>query len=161
MTSESFLGGEPEEIKRTLDHIVDEAEQRHQQFSAARQQIDAVTMTARSPDGTVQATVRSSGALLDLVLTDRVTRMRPGEISAQVLSCVQRAQTMIVDQVQAILRDTVPADDAIADEVVAGFSDRFPARPDQDAGHRTDARPHEMRLGSVDDDDWADQSFLR
>ncbi|GDY32302.1 YbaB/EbfC family nucleoid-associated protein [Gandjariella thermophila] len=180
MGSGPMFGRDPEAVTRMLDDITAQARQRHQQFAMVRQKIEAVTVTERSPDGVVRATVNSGGALTGLALTDRARQLSPNEIAARVLACVQRAQARIAERVRDIVAETVPGDDPAAAKIVAGFRGRFP-EPPADAGTRTEPAA-EIRLGELaqeppappkpaprrqgapsddGDDDWAHRSFLR
>lgn len=114
-----------------------------------RQQIEAVSVTEKSRNGAVRATVAASGALIDLVLTNRVHQMAPAEIASQVTACVQRAQARIADRVQQVVQDLVPGEDPAGRAVVASFRDRFPEPPPP----LPDSGPTQMRFGPPHDDD--------
>jgi hypothetical protein len=153
------LEGDPERITRDLDALVEQSQRRFESFTAAQQQIDHVTVTERSPDGSVQVTVRSSGALTDLVLSDRIRSMPPRQVAATILSCVQVAQARIVDHAAAILQNKAPGD-PLAAEFLADARQQFPT---PQAIHQPppppSARP--VRPRPVDEeDDWGGRSVL-
>lgn len=128
MTSGTLFGGNPDDTVRSLDEIARKARERHQRFAVVREQVQGVAVTEQSPDGAVRVTVQSSGALTDLVLSDKVRQMNPNRLASHVLSCVQRAQGRLADRVQAIVDGAAP-DDETGRRIVESFRDRFPQPP--------------------------------
>jgi hypothetical protein len=78
--------------------------------------------------------------------------MRPSEVAAQVMACVQRAQARIADRVQDIVAQAVPADDETGQHIVSSFRDRFPEPEpgDEQGGGQGQGG---MRLGEIEEDE--------
>jgi DNA-binding protein YbaB len=152
-----WAGVAHEGVMRDLDALVEQSQQRFELFSAAQQQIDQVTVTERSPDGSVQVTVRSSGALTGLVLSDRIRSMMPSQVAAMVLSCVQVAQARIADNVAAILQSKAPGD-PLTHEFIAEAREQFPA---PQVVHQPPPPPRARPVRPRDDgDDWDGRPVL-
>lgn len=129
-----------------LEDAVEQAIRRHEVFSAADREIDAVTVTERSPDGAVEVTVRSSGALVDLTCTERIRTMPPRQVAATIQACVQAAQAGIARRVQEILRRAAPGD-PLVDELVAEADKAFAPPPAPTA-----TAPRDLGIGAIHDD---------
>lgn len=115
------MTSDPDAVERVLDRWVAEAEQRAARFTKAREEISAVVVTEEGAGGAVKVTVRSDGALVDLVFSDRVRSIFPRELAAVVLACVKGAQARIAERVSTILAETVPEEGALAERIVAGY----------------------------------------
>lgn len=118
---QQMLSSDPDAVERVLDRWVAEAEQRAARFTKAREEISAVVVTEEGAGGAVKVTVRSDGALVDLVFSDRVRSIRANELARVVLACVQGAQARIAEQVRAILAETVPDEGELAERIAAGY----------------------------------------
>jgi hypothetical protein len=142
-----------------LEDVVEQAIRRHEVFSAADREIDALTVTERSPDGSVEVTVRSSGALMELTCTDRIRTMPPQQVAATVRACVQAAQAGIARRVQEILRQAAPGD-PLVDELVAQADKAFappPAAPSTPPG----TAPRGLGIGEIQADPLRPQPAYR
>src|SRR2546425_277225 len=132
------------EAMRALEDSIARTEQTYEQYAAARRGIEALTAVGRSRDGVAQATVRSSGAVVEILLTDRARSLSPQQIAADVLAAVQQAQSAIVDDVESVLRATVD-DEELTQDVVADARAKF-ARPP------APRQNNELRLGYGEDE---------
>lgn len=128
MTSGTPFGGDPDDTIRSLDEIARKARETHKRFAAMREQVQEVAVTEQSADGAVKVTVQSSGALKDLVFSDKVRQINPSRLASVVLHCVQRAQARLADRVQDLVDGAAP-DDETGRRIVASFRDRFPQPP--------------------------------
>lgn len=180
MSDQSLLSGGPEEIRRKLNAMVQDAERRSERFSAVRQQIESSTIDEESPDGAVRVSVRASGALAGLQLSDRVRQLAPSQIASLVMATVGRAQGKIAQRVRQIAEDNgVGADPATA-TMVARFTDEFPESEPEESPKGSGelnvgrieedtpkpapprpARPARPEPRQDDDGYWDQQSFLR
>ena len=79
-----------------------------------------VRVTVNDQNGLAQVTVDSTGALVDLRLTDRIHRVPPDEVARAILATLGKARGELADRSQEIIADTVgdsPAARAIAERV--------------------------------------------
>lgn len=78
-------------------------------------------VSASDPGGLAEVTVDSTGALVDLRLTDRIQRTSPETVSRAVLATLGLARQQLADRSQEVIADTVgansPAGRAIAERV--------------------------------------------
>jgi DNA-binding protein YbaB len=119
------------------------------------ERLKAVRVTARDPGGMAEVTVDSTGAVVDLRLTDRIQRAAPSVVAQAIMATLAQARSQLADRSQEIVADTVgtesPAARAIAESV--GRLREMPAA-DQ-------AAPPPSRKPRPDDDgDFADESPL-
>lgn len=80
-----------------------------------------VRVTASDPTGLAELTVDSTGALVDLTLTDRIQRVTPAVVAETIMATLRDARNTLADRSREIIADTVgtesPAARAIADSV--------------------------------------------
>ncbi|MET0135679.1 MAG: YbaB/EbfC family nucleoid-associated protein [Kibdelosporangium sp.] len=80
-----------------------------------------VRVTASDPAGLAEVTVDSTGALVDLRLTDRIQRTAPAAVARAVMTTLGDARSKLADRSQEIIADTMGTDSAtgraIADSV--------------------------------------------
>ena len=123
------------------DDIADNAERWVEDWSASvtaqaakaqalADQAARVSVTATSPDGSVEVTVASSGAVSDLRLGEAVRKLPADEIARQILGTMRRAQAQLAARMAEIAADTVGSDSATARAVVASYEQRFPVEAD-------------------------------
>jgi YbaB/EbfC DNA-binding family len=83
--------------------------------------LQGVRVTVSDPTGLAEVTVDSTGALVDLRLTDRIQRVTPAVVAQTIMATVGEARSTLADRSQEIIADTVgtesPAARAIADRV--------------------------------------------
>jgi DNA-binding protein YbaB len=77
-------------------------------------QLRGVRITASDPTGLVDVTVDSTGALVDLRLTDRMQRTAPAVVSQAILATLADARNKLADRSQEIIADTVGTESAAA-----------------------------------------------
>jgi len=108
------------------------------------ERVSQATVSAQSPDGSVEVTVSGSGTVSDLRLGEAVRKRPAEEIAQEILRVMRRAQAMLAAKVADIAADTVGADSAAGRAVVASFETRFPTEAGDDAdgdyGSATDWR---------------------
>jgi hypothetical protein len=149
MQANWYSGAAAAESMRELDDAVESAIRRSELYTEAKREIDAVTVTERSPDGAVEVTVRSSGALVDLTCTELIRTMPARQVAATIRTCVQAAQSGISRRVEEILRNAAPGD-PLTSELVAQAHNAF-APPATAAPSASGQR--NMSIGGIEDDD--------
>ncbi|WP_187764774.1 YbaB/EbfC family nucleoid-associated protein [Saccharopolyspora spinosa] len=88
---------------------------------AMSERLQEVRVTASDPNGLTEVTIDSTGALVDLRLTDRMRRTSPDVVARTIMATLSEAKNKLADRSQEIIADTVgtesPAARAIADSV--------------------------------------------
>lgn len=88
---------------------------------AMSERLQEVRVTASDPNGLTEVTIDSTGALVDLRLTDRMQRTSPDVVARTIMATLGEAKNKLADRSQEIIADTVgtesPAARAIADSV--------------------------------------------
>ncbi|MGW1681197.1 YbaB/EbfC family nucleoid-associated protein [Saccharopolyspora sp. NPDC002376] len=83
--------------------------------------LQEVRVTATDPKGLVELTIDSTGALVDLKLTNRMERTAPDVVSRTIMETLAQAKNQLADRSQEIIADTVgtesPAARAISESV--------------------------------------------
>ncbi|GAA4614741.1 YbaB/EbfC family nucleoid-associated protein [Saccharopolyspora hordei] len=83
--------------------------------------LQEVRVTTTDPKGLVELTIDSTGALVDLRLTNKMTSTRPDEVSRTIMETLAAAKNQLADRSQEIIAETVgtesPAARAIAESV--------------------------------------------
>ncbi|XVV01257.1 YbaB/EbfC family nucleoid-associated protein [Actinosynnema sp. CA-248983] len=172
-----MINADPTKAAEELEKWAAGLEQRAERYNQLQRQLDTTSATATSPDGTVRVTVDANGVPTDIALSDRTRGAEPAQVSAQIMAGMRKAQAQLRQQVQALIQETVPADDEPARNLAAQYEQRFPDVPD-DRG--TDYEVAEdMRIGGIEEDGpaappaprparrpdtdegWDDQTFLR
>lgn len=136
------FAGTPEETRRKLVALKEQAEKRFADARVASDAMAAMTAGATSPGGEVRVTVSAAGALTGLELAEDVTRWRAADIAASVLACVQRARGSLADQARAIMVEAMgenPMTDVVVDQLRRSFPSAGPPE-------RTAPGPTEVNL---------------
>ncbi|MEU4315705.1 YbaB/EbfC family nucleoid-associated protein [Nocardia sp. NPDC024068] len=102
-----------------------DAERKTQRFTELQQRMTALTATESGAGGRVGVTVDSSGVPVAIDLTPGVRDMDSRALSAEILSCMRRAQAKLRPGIAELVQDVVGADPAGA-VIVDGFNRRFP-----------------------------------
>lgn len=107
-----------------LARWAEEMQQKAERFQTLQGRMARLSVTEISADKSVQVTVDNNGIPTDIGFGDEVRRKSPAALSAEVMSCLNRARQRLVDQVTATVRETV-GDDPIG----ANILDKFPKPP--------------------------------
>jgi hypothetical protein len=109
--------------------------------------LQEVRVTASDPTGLAEVTVDSTGALVDLRLTDRMQRVAPAVVAQTIMATLGEARNTLADRSQEIIAETVgtesPAARAIADSV--GRQLRGGPAPEPAAGPADDDGDYDTR----------------
>jgi DNA-binding protein YbaB len=88
---------------------------------AMSDRLQSVRVTASDPTGLAEVTIDSTGALVDLRLTERIQRVAPAVVARTIMDTIGDARNKLAQRSQEIIADTVgtesPAARAIADSV--------------------------------------------
>jgi YbaB/EbfC DNA-binding family protein len=150
-----FTGMDPGQAGQALVGWAEQLYRKAQIYRGLQHEMSQLTVTETSADSAVRVTVDAQGVPTELTLTDRARGLDPARLSAELMSCLQRAQCTLTARVQDLVTGSVPdtADDA-AVRIVTSYRDRFP-EPSDNSALRHSPRP------GPPDDDLGTQSFLR
>jgi hypothetical protein len=85
-----------------------------------------LSVTEASTDGMVRVSVDARGVPTELTLTDRARGANPARLSAELMTCLRRAQHTLATQVQDLVATSVLGnEDAAAAQIVASYRGRF------------------------------------
>ena len=105
-----------------------------------------VRVTASDPAGLAEVTVDSSGALVDLKLTDRIQRTAPTAVARAIMATLGDARSKLADRSQEIIADTMGTDSAPGRAIAASVDRQL----------RGDQRPPDAGAPVDEDDDGFD-----
>ena len=148
---------DPDQAQRQLSQWAQGFADQAQRFGAMRAEVEQIQVTECSTDGAVRVTIDSSGAPIDLALTDKIGGMPPTEVAALVMACMRRAQQQLAGQVRHAMAAAVGAEEPVVEQVVSGYRQRF--GDDQQDSPRPD--PGVLGLGVIEDDDPPQQRSTR
>jgi hypothetical protein len=95
--------------------------------AAARElsgRLAGLTASARSEDGLVEVTVGASGAITGLELADGIRRQPAADTARSILATTRAAQAALTAAATEITAETVGADSATGQAVIASFEAR-------------------------------------
>ncbi|MFC7614143.1 YbaB/EbfC family nucleoid-associated protein [Actinokineospora soli] len=110
---------------------------------AMRAKMQDLKVTATDPNGLAEVSVDSTGSLVDLKLTDRISRVAPDVVARAIMATLGSARNQLADRSREVIEETMgagsPAARAIADTVERHL--------------RTDAAPEAPRRAPAVEDD--------
>jgi hypothetical protein len=109
-----------------------------QRYKELGERISRLSITETSRDGGVRVTVSANGVLTGLVLAETAQPKPLGEVAAQVMDCVRRAQAKIPDLLRQAMTESVGTDDPNTHLLVADARRRFPEPPPEPQGWEPD-----------------------
>lgn len=87
--------------------------------------LDQLRATASDDNGLATVTVDSSGALVDLQLTQRIQRVPPDAVARAILSAVQQARREVAKKSQAVVIDTMGPESTAARTIAEHIEQRL------------------------------------
>ncbi|WP_431963305.1 YbaB/EbfC family nucleoid-associated protein [Nocardia sp. bgisy134] len=117
---------DPSRIAEDIAHMAADFERQAERFEQLRERMAALTATESSSDGRIAVSVNNNGVPTDIVLAVGTRGMDPAAVSAEIMSCMRRAQATLRAQVAETVQNTVgddPAGAAIADQYAKSFPD--------------------------------------
>ncbi|APU15382.1 MULTISPECIES: YbaB/EbfC family nucleoid-associated protein [Actinoalloteichus] len=109
---------------------------------AMSDRFQAVRITANDSTGLTEVTIDSTGALVDLKLTDRIQRVAPAVVAQTIMATLGEARTRLAERSQEIIAETVGTESATARAVSDSVGRHLrgdpppkrPSAPDEDDG---------------------------
>jgi DNA-binding protein YbaB len=123
--------------------------QRADRYQQMAQRVQGMSITETSKDGSIRLTVSSNGMLTDLTIAESAREKRMTDVSAEVMRCLQRAQSRIPELLQQAMAETIGTRDETASVMLAEAKKTFPAPPADDSSV---TRPAEEIQFGVEDD---------
>lgn len=117
-------------------------------FQTMADRVAEVMITASVAEGAVSATVGHNGIPTDIAMTERVLRMAPDEIAANVMAAIRKAQSQYPQVLASIVAETV-GDDPAGQHIVATAEQNFPPPPDDGPAEAETG----TRIGDVEEED--------
>ncbi|WP_235038657.1 YbaB/EbfC family nucleoid-associated protein [Kibdelosporangium aridum] len=117
---------------------------------AMSDQLREVRISVTDPNGLAEVTVDSTGALVDLRLTDRMSRSTPEAVSRAVMAAISEARNQLADRSQEIIAATVGTESAAAQAIAESVGRQLRSTPVEQPAPTT----------SVDDEDYDVRSDL-
>jgi DNA-binding protein YbaB len=146
-----MLGSNPDQMQRRVSQWEHRFTGAATRFHAMRTEVERIRVSESGAGGAVEVTVDAQGALTELALTDKIRNMPPGELAAQVMACVRRAQQQLPSRVRRAMEATVGDQQRLIDQVVGVYRERF-GTDDHDPS----------RAAAADGEEYfADRAYLR
>lgn len=112
------------------------------------EQLQGLRIVAKDPAGMAEVTIDSTGSMVNLKLTDRITPAGPEAVSAAIMATLADARKQLAERSKEIVADTIGTETAAGRAIV------------ESVGRQLDAdEPKPVRRAAPDDDDQGDQVF--
>lgn len=139
---------DPGKTAQDLEKWAAGLEQRSRRFTELHERMNSLRVTETSRDGAVRVAVDGNGIPTELTLTERSEGIDPAQLSAELMSCLHRAQASLRAQVEQATNELVGDDEAGA-VIVNQYAERFPELSDD---QREPDGYEDRRIGEWDDD---------
>lgn len=116
---------DPSRAAESIAQLAEDFERQAKRFEELQGRMGALTVTDSSAGGRVSVTVDSNGVPTAINLSTSTRGMDPAMVSAEIMSCLRRAQAKLRAEVAEVVRSTV-GDDPSGAAIVEGFALRFP-----------------------------------
>ncbi|HEX7307783.1 YbaB/EbfC family nucleoid-associated protein [Lentzea sp.] len=107
-------------------------------------QLQGLRITSRDPGGMAEVSIDSTGSMVDLKLTPRMTGASPENVAATIMSTLNDARRQLAQRSREIIADTVGTESAAARAIADSVGRRL--------GAEEPAPPRRPALGPDDDD---------
>jgi hypothetical protein len=119
-----FDGRGFDDAERMIDDWQAGFEARASQARELSARLATLSATARSPDDLVTVTVGSAGDLVGLELAEGIRQRPAAETAAQILATLRAARVTLTSLVTEVTSETVGADSATGQAVIASYARR-------------------------------------
>ena len=119
-----FDGPELDDAARLVDEWQAGIDARAAQARELSARLARLSTTLRSPDGLVTVTLGSSGDLVDLTLAEGIRSRPAAETARAILATVREARLRLTAAVTEVTAETVGADSATGQAVIASYAMR-------------------------------------
>lgn len=101
---------------------------------AMGERMQELRVTAVDPDGLVEVTVDSAGALVDLQLGRGIQQVAPDFVARTIMETIREAKLKLADRAQEIVAETMGTDSAAARQVATRIRQQLRDRDGDDTG---------------------------
>lgn len=122
-----------DDAEQMLRQFENQIEEQLAQASRLKDEMELVRVTAHSRAGDVEATVDSTGGLVDLHLTAAAMRRSPQELAAEVLAVTRDAQSELAARMGQVMAGVLGPGSETARFVTDTYTERFPVPTGADA----------------------------
>lgn len=102
-----FAGMDPSQAGRAPIGWAEQLQRTAQTYRSLHQQMSQLAVTETSADGMVRVSVDAQGVPTEMTLTDRARGADPARLSAELMTCLRRAQRTLASQVQDLVTASV------------------------------------------------------
>lgn len=141
--------GASEEMLSEWEKKISDNAARYQKMA---DQVQQLSITESSKDGAVRLTIGSNGILTNLMIAETATTKSMAEVSREIMTCLQRAQSKIPELLQQTMSETIGTQDETANEILAKAKKTFPEPPPEEEPPAPSSPAQEMRFGPEHDD---------
>jgi len=124
-----------DDAEQMLRQFENQIEEQLAQASRLKEEMELVRVTAHSRAGDVEATVDSTGGLVDLHFTEAAMRRSPQELAAEVLAVTRTAQSKLAARMSEVMAGILGPGSETAQFVTNTYAERFPAPSGPDGEH--------------------------
>ncbi|MGH3869636.1 MAG: YbaB/EbfC family nucleoid-associated protein [Pseudonocardiaceae bacterium] len=122
-----FAGMDPSQAGQALIRWAEQLQHQAQVYRSLHHQMSQLAVTETSADGMVRVSVDAQGVPTEMTLTDRARGADPARLSAELMTCLRRAQRTLAAQVQDLVTASVQdGRDAAATRIITSYRDHFP-----------------------------------
>jgi DNA-binding protein YbaB len=124
-----FAGMDPAQAGQALIGWSEQLHREAEVYRRLQHEMSQLTVTETSTDGAVRVSVDAQGVPTELILTDRARGLDPARLSAELMSCLQRAHRTLTARVQDFVTSSIPDGGDAAARIVASYRARFSEPP--------------------------------
>ncbi|MGW6702931.1 YbaB/EbfC family nucleoid-associated protein [Nocardia sp. NPDC055049] len=135
-----MVGFDPSRAAEELARFAADLEQKAQRYEELQGQMAMTSATASSAGGRVSVTVDSTGVPTAIGLGPATRSMDPDALSAEILSCMRKAQVTLRSEVADVMSRVVGEDPA-GESILDILAERFPDVEAELAGEHLPPRP--------------------
>lgn len=148
--------------ERRIQEIIDENNERLEQYRELAGNLSEISGTASSPDNLVRVTVAHTGMLKDVYVSHQIAQNPPRDLGQTIVSLAQQAHAEASRQMAQVVEPVLGADSDTM-RIIQGF---VPPENPEDAqqpapGPERHNRPRGQDRAGTDDDDDFGGSILR
>lgn len=121
--------GASEQLVAQWEQQISDNAARYQQMADRVQQL---SITETSKDGVIRVTVGANGILSNLVIAETARDRSMAELTRQIMTCLQRAQSKIPELLRQTMTETLGTQDGTANEILAQAQQTFPQPPPEE-----------------------------
>ncbi|MGW3467256.1 YbaB/EbfC family nucleoid-associated protein [Saccharopolyspora sp. NPDC000995] len=138
--------------ERMVAQWQERAAEKAEKFGRMQREIEQISVTETSRDGSIQVTVGSNGILQNIQLSENANNRPMAKLGTEIMRAVRAAQAKIPELMQQVVAGTVGLEDSAAQHVLGEARKNFPEPPaaEEEAQQRGSGVP-EMRFGVEED----------